>query len=665
MSVHPDYLPALKSICLSPKILATSPLQARLSYLGRSPAPPVTPLLVSLVRTAFKLPSDAHVYRLVTTLPLFDLHSPTHLFRACSDFVAGLRWEGPYLRAALALLLQSETPDGLGVCVGVMAQASTSCASRRRAALCSVLMRVPEPKEGWGDEEMGVVSTRRSSLFSGASPSPAAVEAAFSRIHEMLTSHVHDLKDAAFESTFVQPSAAGAALSSPPLHYAVLDGEVHGAPTLAAVLLATTGVRTSRAPELLDEATGFCDGAAALCPTALAALWAHSALGRPWDGLRGVKDLPLAAAVPADTFCGWRASRLDSSVPTVLAYATRCADGGRRFAENRARFAKVYLAQFASYLSENFVLPRLTALVLTQPSHVALLLPAVRLHLREEAVTDSESVSEEPGEYLYNMDDFPPTLRTHRARALFQLLGILRDECEEAPDNDSSVQQQQQDEEGEEGAKELPLTPSSCVLTVSGCIRGGGTRREFASNLLQQGEEPWNKWVDPMGAFRPSWIELHFFAAVTVTGYALCSANDCPARDPTSWTVYGTKDATAPAREWKVLHKVEGGGEGGGFEARWQWIQSFFNSPAQGLRGLRLEIHSLRGGRGVDCMQLGHIKVFGWKEETDEEEEGAREEEKIWTCTVCTLENSVCNQVCEACEEPRSENEDLDCGCPE
>jgi hypothetical protein len=431
-----EYAPALRAICVAPELLASSPLHERLAGLARAPAPPAEVVLAALLRAAFALPSDEAARAHTAAMPLFELPAPTRLFDACGSFVRGLRWEGPALRSALAQLLVTETADGAACLVGLMAQASTSCASRRRAALCSVLARLPA-----------------AAVAAAAAPLPPsrgvprALAPAAARLAEVAAALIHDVKDKAFDTVFVQPMRAAAELAG--LAYVKLDGDVHGAPTLAAVLLAATGVRVSRVPELDDEATGFADGAVALAEESLAALWAPAALGRPFEGVRGAARLRTGAAPRADVFCGWRGSRLDGSVPTVRAFAARVGVPSAAGARSRERLG-AYLIKFAEHLSEEALLPRLAAALLAAPGgDLAALLPAARAAAGEAPLVPPEGCGGGGGgggdggenggggagdgdggaqaaAWLWDMDVFPPTLHVPRTRALLRLLGVLK-----------------------------------------------------------------------------------------------------------------------------------------------------------------------------------------------------------------------------------------------
>lgn len=175
------------------------------------------------------------------------------------------------------------------------------------------------------------------------------------------------------------------------------------------------------------------------------------------------------------------------------------------------------------------------------------------------------------------------------------------------------------------------LDLSGSTLAVAGDIRGGGTGREFAANLLSTGTEVWNKWVHPhfhrshaprRGRGGPaagaalSWVELVLPRPVRIAAYALQSANDYPSRDPSRWRLLGR--AGAGDREpWLPLHVVD---DGQGFDPdrRWAWHAFSVAQPAPlaVCAAVRLEINAVRGGATEPLVQLGHLRLIGsWAED--------------------------------------------------
>ena len=151
------------------------------------------------------------------------------------------------------------------------------------------------------------------------------------------------------------------------------------------------------------------------------------------------------------------------------------------------------------------------------------------------------------------------------------------------------------------------------MIDVAGDIAGGGTGREYKENLLNDGIESWNKWLHP-GRITSSWIEYTFLDQMNYTqevypivSYGVCSANDCPHRDPIAWTLEGFD---SDRNDWIELHRVTANrGSPSVFDRRFQWHwydidQALAQRPC---RGVRLKIDQVR--RPGDCIQLSHFHV--------------------------------------------------------
>ena len=383
---------------------------------------PPRQLLPSLLRKAFALPSDAAARALVAAMPLVEVHAPLPLLAACQAFLEALAWEAPAVCAALAQLLPTEPPDALALLVGLMAHASTSCMSRRRAVVCSILLRVPLPGAGAEGAGAGSGSGARALAGALAGSAPGAAAAAL-RLHARGAALLQDLKDRAFNSVFVQPCLMLASAPGVALSYVAMDAEVHGAPSLAALLRATTGIRVSHAPELRDEATGFVDAVAAGgMEQQLQCLWDPAVAGRSWGSLRGAAGARPARAPVADVFCGWRGSRLDRvGVPTVQSFALQGVARGAENAPNRRFYAAAYLQPFARYFEEGVVVPLLVGALLAAPGEDL----SVFLQGAGSLLGGLEEGTG-PGEWLYDLEAFPPVLRAERAWALLEALALVQ-----------------------------------------------------------------------------------------------------------------------------------------------------------------------------------------------------------------------------------------------
>lgn len=157
-------------------------------------------------------------------------------------------------------------------------------------------------------------------------------------------------------------------------------------------------------------------------------------------------------------------------------------------------------------------------------------------------------------------------------------------------------------------SKEIPLPLFSLIpadamrLTAGGDVRGGSTGKEYLTNLLNDGTEPWNKWVHP-GDVRSTFVQANFVGeGKYLAEYGLCSANDCPHRDPASLVLKGRMASTG---KWVVLHVLLTCP----FTSRWQWVWYEIDARFRGVlfSGVRLEINDVVApGDGI---QLGHFHL--------------------------------------------------------
>lgn len=86
------------------------------------------------------------------------------------------------------------------------------------------------------------------------------------------------------------------------------------------------------------------------------------------------------------------------------------------------------------------------------------------------------------------------------------------------------------DEETDGPASYTKLKSEEWEVSVYRSCEGGGTGREFFSNLKLEGNEAWNKWYDP--SYGETWILAKFKTPTSIKMIGLKSANDCPERDP-------------------------------------------------------------------------------------------------------------------------------------
>lgn len=112
------------------------------------------------------------------------------------------------------------------------------------------------------------------------------------------------------------------------------------------------------------------------------------------------------------------------------------------------------------------------------------------------------------------------------------------------------------DEEGP--ATITKLSPEEWDVSVYRSCEGGGTGREFYTNLKLEGNEEWNKWYDP--SYGETWIIAKFKSPLRIKMVGLKSANDCPERDPYDVNIlvkYENSDSFTLIEELKDLEFEE------------------------------------------------------------------------------------------------------------
>lgn len=373
--------------------------------------------------------------------------------------------------------------------------------------------------------------------------------------------------------------------------------------------------------------------------------------------------------------------------------------------EQRSAFAK-YLDQYCHYFSESFILQRLFTSLSTddgllddlqffaartgliRSSGSGSTNPHADSEMDDGAATAADAhrgrddLPSDIRHAVWDLDADPPTFNTAVARALFAALGVCKQPGEDSrlvpySPPPSLPAHSPASAGGQEDGHAAPIATSitvripstDIVLTAAGDIRGGGTGREFVTNLLEDGAQGWNKWCHP-GYVRSSWVQADFVdpaaaassspasggagahshqrhvetqrpllrgprgqyhrggmpggaagaaasssqqqrppsKSYAIASYGMCSANDCPHRDPSSWVLRGK---AAASDEWIELHRVDAENDANGFcmpqfQHRWQW--RWFDIPAHlaatPMSAVRLEITSVM--QPGDCMQLGH-----------------------------------------------------------
>jgi len=75
-------------------------------------------------------------------------------------------------------------------------------------------------------------------------------------------------------------------------------------------------------------------------------------------------------------------------------------------------------------------------------------------------------------------------------------------------------------------------------VTAQYSVNGGGTGGEFPRNILNQGEEAWNKWYQVNGLKSYVMVDFKSKQGLRLNGIGFKSANDCPFRDPDTASVF-------------------------------------------------------------------------------------------------------------------------------
>eukprot|EP00475_Leptophrys_vorax_P041764 TRINITY_DN7881_c0_g1_i1.p2 TRINITY_DN7881_c0_g1~~TRINITY_DN7881_c0_g1_i1.p2 ORF type:complete len:185 (+),score=31.69 TRINITY_DN7881_c0_g1_i1:42-557(+) len=139
--------------------------------------------------------------------------------------------------------------------------------------------------------------------------------------------------------------------------------------------------------------------------------------------------------------------------------------------------------------------------------------------------------------------------------------------------------------------------PSSCItLSAKGDVQGGGTGKEYLQNLLDDGDEPWNKWYDAHNS-SSSWAEFKLSRAFKIGEVWLKSANDCPERDPEVISFQKQDHGKWITFQERVMPRFSPG-------LRYEWKKITFEKP-QVTNAIRLNIDKVR--KEVSGVQLGQV----------------------------------------------------------
>lgn len=151
------------------------------------------------------------------------------------------------------------------------------------------------------------------------------------------------------------------------------------------------------------------------------------------------------------------------------------------------------------------------------------------------------------------------------------------------------------------------IRPERITLSAMGDVRGGGTGEEFLDNLKNSSDAPGDKWFHPDAT--SSWVQASISGPqVRISAYGLCSANDCPDRDPSFWSLRGLKENG----DWVTLHEVPKDSPESMFISRHQWLWFSVDEAVADVPvvAVRLELLGVQApGNGL---QLAHFHIMGY-----------------------------------------------------
>jgi hypothetical protein len=533
-------------------------------------------------------------------------------------FHTNYSWEVPHLLAALSILAEN---DDVRLCslLGLLARGQRECGARRRMAFSTVICAASS-----------IISSDSNKDRNISASSDDGLSVAKMRIRNFAIDFIEDMKERAVRSIFVEPSIM--VLTAMYDDVGAGDVDVHGLNTYLAMLESSIGISTSRLPMLDDEVKGIVDYRSALDNATLEKLHDPKMLGVSYRAIPGLQSRSLRlVSRPRQGLFIFNNTNRYLEVKTMADKASNPANSS---VESRKRFAE-YLETFCNYFSAEVFLPRLVSLVMADEGCLRdlqlvfdeeLKKKGMLRMLRSKGKEDGEGKSEEAEvveedevddvrHWLWDIENADsPVFNIIGAQTLFAICGITKYPDGIAPfpssistsssssSSSSTESSSVANNTSSNAAVSAPITPSKVTLSsdqislsAAGDICGGGTGREFLSNLLNTGTEAWNKWVHPHA--RSSWVKMEFRRSQHVVGYALCSANDCPNRDPVSWTVFGLDERgmtmTTPLHEVDMSNNVYDI-----FPRRWQWTEFTLGNGGAEVHGLMFKFHSVRRSGG-------------------------------------------------------------------
>lgn len=609
-----EYRDALDKVVVRPSIMGTSRLKVALNALNQPirglDKSDINATLLKALSTSF----DSGLRTARGHITVAEMDYSGNLFNDIVNVYNISSWERPYLVTALYVLEQAKDVR-LRTLLGLLGRGNRECDARKRMAFSTV------------------ISTAADVLSSGKKSVKAENESATDIIQTKCIDYIEDLKERAFRSTFLEPAlmyfdTIGNATASG-------DVDVHGSNPYLAVLQATTGIIIPRIPLLQDAIQcGVTDFMMTGMDREVAVIREPANVGKSY---RAVIKTRLPQAPRRRAQMNSFIFNLRNHCSTPLELGLVAADEHRSSVEERRYYADNYLSSFVNYFSAENLLPLLfNACMQDEAAGTAQALQTVFEKLKTEQASTSVAcvIPEDCDDVRYWLWDFTeatPVFNLENAQRLFAKCGVTKPLASEMTESVASIVATDNGKAGAEVEtatetiqnntsgplvyhppfRSLPkkagerIDTHSIQLTAAGDAYGGGTGREHLHNLHNDGTESWNKWFHP-GYVQQSWVDAVFAdGEKTVSAYAICSANDCPDRDPVSWQLLGFGMNT---QSWISLHEVhENDLTAARFEARWQWLTFRIPEPRK-VSMVKLNITKVRGvGNGV---QLGHFHLF-------------------------------------------------------
>jgi len=424
----PEYEVAAQGICVASELMSSSRLWKHLKYLKsqKTVMAPYEELITDIIHKAYKTR-----FRWVARYKSASVSGlgSGNLLEGATHFYQALQWERPYLVQALDLLYKMEDDDGLQVILGLMLSGSGWCHARKTFVFNTIVSRVRVPAAASENARAG---------------ESLALQVARQAVMEVVTEFIEDTKDQALKTTFLEPTKMHFRAKDEPVRENQVD--VHGSNTYLAILSATLGVQLNRRPYLSDYSIGcvdfLADGAAP--PPA----WSESHFGRDWEGVRELRaeeglfgeEGPKPLRAPgifdrieffADTCLLQTRTGFVFHGGTAREVANAAVNpNGRR--EQRLQLAR-YLEKFASWFSEEFILPRMISRIIGETGRVE----ALQVFM-DDLITLEPHLAGDDGEedvrfWLWDMSELPAEFRVDRAAHLMRHIGVLRAVVSEVP----------------------------------------------------------------------------------------------------------------------------------------------------------------------------------------------------------------------------------------